>query len=56
MYRLIVGLLNPYAVLHVVLAVVIASLWLGRRMSRRLLLLITVPWLLLLAISTPSFA
>jgi len=55
-YRFFVGLLNPYAALHAVLAVVLASLWLGRRMSRRLLLLITVPWLLLLGISTPLVA
>jgi uncharacterized SAM-binding protein YcdF (DUF218 family) len=53
MYRFIEQLLRPYTLLLIVMGLGLAALWWRRKESRRKLCLVTVPFLLLLAVSTP---
>jgi uncharacterized SAM-binding protein YcdF (DUF218 family) len=53
MYRFLVNWTDPYAALHLVLAVVLGYLWVRRKLPRRVLLLVVVPWMLMAALSMP---
>jgi uncharacterized SAM-binding protein YcdF (DUF218 family) len=54
MYRLANELLHPYTLLLLIMAVVMVKLWRRPSESRRRLLCITLPFLLLILISTPA--
>lgn len=54
MYRFLVDLLQPFTVLYVFLLVTIALLWRKRVESRRRLLLVTVPAVVLAILCTPA--
>jgi uncharacterized SAM-binding protein YcdF (DUF218 family) len=56
MYQFFVQLLQPYSLLFVVIAIAIVLLWRRRVASRRLLMLLTVPMILLTAANLPVVA
>lgn len=56
MTRTVVELLQPYPLLFLLLGAGIADLWRCRRESTRRLLLVTVPFVALTALSLPAFA
>jgi uncharacterized SAM-binding protein YcdF (DUF218 family) len=53
---LLIGLLQPYPVLFLLLGVGIANLWRRRRESKRRLFLITLAYVILAALSLPAIA
>ncbi len=56
MYDLLVALCRPYTLLFLCLTAALMVLWIRRRETRRRLLLVTVPFLGLVAVSTPALA
>jgi uncharacterized SAM-binding protein YcdF (DUF218 family) len=54
MYRSIVSLLQPYTLVHLLLALAIANLWRKRRETRRRLLLLTGLFVAFTALSIPA--
>lgn len=56
MYRLLNELLQPYALLFLIALAAVINLWRRRRETRARLLLVTVPLVLLLLLSTPAIS
>jgi uncharacterized SAM-binding protein YcdF (DUF218 family) len=56
MYRALSHLLQPYTLLSFVLALALISLWRRRRETRSRLLFVTVPFVLIVLLSTPAIS